>query len=818
MNRLLIAAACMVAMLPACSPPPASSSQTSAEKSEESISVKTKGMQKYEGYFTYYWDEKEGKIWLEVDKWDKEFLYVNALAAGVGSNDLGLDRGQLGDNRVVKFQRSGNKVLLVQPNYGYRADSDNLMEQKSVEEAFAQSVLYGFKAEATDEGKALIDMTAFLLRDAHQVGNRLSSSKQGTYKPDESRSAIYLPRTKNFPENSEFEANVTFVGKDEGAYIRSVTPSADAVTVRMHHSFVMLPDDGYEPRSFDPRSGFFYMSYQDYATPIEKPLVKRLIARHRLEKKDPSAAMSEAVEPIVYFLDPGVPEPVKSALIEGASWWNQAFEAAGYQDAFQVKVLPDSVDPLDVRYNVIQWVHRSTRGWSYGASVVDPRTGEILKGHVSLGSLRVRQDLLIAQGLKAAYDRGDEVPEEALEMALARLRQLSAHEVGHTIGLAHNYAASVNGRASVMDYPHPLITLDVEGNIDLSNAYDTGIGEWDKVAVTYGYGAFDSDKEMIAVLEGAIADSLLFITDQDARPQGGAHPVAHLWDNGKSATEELNRVMKVRERALQQLSEKNIPTGAPLATLEEVLVPMYLFHRYQVEAAVKLVGGLNYTYAVRGDAQQPVKAVPGKVQRDALEALLATISPEALRMPDPLLKMLPPRPFGYPRTRETFRSRTGLTFDALSAAETAADLTLSLLFHPERAGRLVQHHAYDGTQPGLNDVLDALMAETWNARSRSGYEQQIQLAVRSLVLDHLISLAKNPATMPQAKAIAHARILDLRQSLSRKRSRGSNEQAHVAYSLMRIDQYLENPEEWEGQEVLDTPDGSPIGSGEMGCH
>ncbi|MGB3181112.1 MAG: zinc-dependent metalloprotease [Cyclobacteriaceae bacterium] len=800
-----------------CSQPPAGSDTSSKDSDTESIASKVKDMQPYEGYFPFYWDEKKGRILLVVDKWNEEFLYVNALAAGVGSNDLGLDRGQLGDNRVVKFIKSGPKVLLVQSNYDYRADTDNVMEKRSVEEAFAQSVIFGFEAEAQSGGKALIDMTPFLIRDSHGIARRLSDAKQGTYTNSKDRSAIYLPRTKNFPENTEFESIVTFTGKDEGGYIRSVTPSADAVTVRLHHSFVMLPDSDYEPRAFDPRSGYFYMAYQDYATPIEKPLVKRIIARHRLEKKDPGADMSEAVEPIIYYLDPGVPEPVKSALMEGASWWNQAFEAAGYKDAFQVKVLPDSADPLDVRYNVIQWVHRSTRGWSYGASVTDPRTGEIIKGHVSLGSLRVRQDLLIAQGLMAAYERGDEVPEEAMQMALARLRQLSAHEVGHTLGLAHNYASSVNDRASVMDYPHPYVQLDNSGNIDLSEAYDTGIGEWDKVAITYGYGAFDSDGALTGVLTEAIADSLLFITDQDARPQGGAHPVAHLWDNGNSASDELARIMNVRKKALDRLSEKSIPEGAPVSTLEEVMVPIYLLHRYQTEAAVKLVGGLNYTYAVRGDNQRPVVPVPADVQRKALKELLKTIKPEALALPADLLALLPPRPFGYPRSRETFKSRTGVAFDPVSTAETAADMTVGLLLHPERASRLIQNHAMDSSQPGLEEVLRQLMGTAYDNRASDGYQKQIQQSVQALVLDHLIGLAQSEAASQQARAAAHSAVMEL-QSRLKSMSRRADSKAQAAYNLLKIDRYLENPTELKQQKPLPTPDGSPIGMSEMGCY
>ena len=620
-------------------------------------------MQRYEGFFNFYWDEKEGKIWLEVDRFDTEFLYVESLQAGVGSNDIGLDRGQLGMERVVKFSRIGDKVLLTHLNYGYRASSDNPEERRAVEEAFAQSVLWGFKVEAEEHGKVLADATLFLLRDAHNIVLTLKNKKQGTYKLDESRSAIYLPRTKNFPKNTEFEATLTYAGTPEGDWIRTVTPTPELVTVRQHHSFIALPDGDFEPRPFDPRSGYSEMRYYDYSTPIDQPVVKRFITRHRLKKQDPSAAVSAPVAPIVYYLDPGTPEPIRSALLEGAGWWNQAFEAAGYRDAFQVKMLPPDADPMDVRYNLIQWVHRSTRGWSYGGGVTDPRTGEIIKGKVTLGSLRVRQDFLIAQGLLAAYEKGDTADPRLLEMALARLRQLSAHEVGHTLGLAHNFAASTNDRASVMDYPHPYIALDENGNPDFSKAYDDKIGEWDKRSILYGYQDFRKGTNVAQALDDILKENhrmgLRYLSDQDARPENGAAPLAHLWDNGTSATDELRRLAKLRETALKHFSLHNIPNKTPLAELERILVPLYLAHRYQVEAVSKLIGGVHYTYTVKGfetslNEDWKVTPVDDRTQQDALQAMLETINPRFLEIPASIRALIPPPPIGFNRDRETF--------------------------------------------------------------------------------------------------------------------------------------------------------------------
>ncbi|HAC15943.1 MAG TPA: peptidase, partial [Bacteroidetes bacterium] len=635
---------------------------SSAVFAQTSISEKTSGMELHEGYFNFWWDATEGKIWLEIDKPGQEVLYVNSMAAGMGSNDIGLDRGQLGDTRIVVFDRVGPKVLLRQPNYDYRASSDNWLERKSVDEAFAQSVLWGFTVAAEEDGRILIDATDFLLRDAHGVAETLRRSNQGNFSVDKSRSAIYMPATFNFPKNTEFEATITFTGSGAGGWVRSVTPSSDAITVRLHHSLIELPDDNYKPRKTDPRSGFFGISYQDYSAPIGGDFVQQFIARHRLEKKDPSAAVSEAVEPIVYYLDNGTPEPVRSALLDGGRWWSQAFEAIGYKDAFRVEVLPADAHPMDVRYNVIQWIHRSTRGWSYGSSVTDPRTGEIIKGHVSLGSLRVRQDFLIAEGLLGPYADGSEPDNRMIEMALARIRQLSAHEIGHTLGIAHNFASSVNDRASVMDYPHPKVIVNSDGSFDLSEAYDTEIGEWDIQAIKYGYQDFpdnvNEDEALQTILKETIDNGLLYISDRDARAQGGAHPDAHLWEYGTDHVAQMTHILDVRKKTLDRFSENMIREGVPMASLHDVLVPMYLFHRYQTEATVKLIGGVNYNYNSRGDGQSGPVAVNPTLQRSAIDAMMATLSASTLALPQHILDIIPPQPTGISISREQFRGYT----------------------------------------------------------------------------------------------------------------------------------------------------------------
>ncbi|MDB5246127.1 MAG: hypothetical protein JWQ40_521 [Segetibacter sp.] len=796
-----------------------------------SIASLTQGLKKYEGYFTFYYDEKTGKVLLEVDKLDKEFLYFKSLSNGVGNG--GPERGQA-SSAIAKFIKIGPKILLVQPAYNYRAITTNQDEINAVDNNFAKSVIYGFTPVAADGDKYLVDITAFIVRDSQNITSRLGVSRVSGpvsvsrsvaggstpgYRLDETRSIVYIANTKNFPKNTEFESMLTFTGgaapvNEWGGGV-SIAPDPSAITINMHQSFVELPDNNYTPRKFDARSAFGQFSYMDFSAPMTEPLVKRFIRRHRLQKKDRNAAVSEAVKPIMYYVDRGAPEIIKKALIEGGAWWNQAFEAAGYRNAFQVKELPADADPMDIRYNIVNWINRSgypARAFSSGASFIDPRTGEIIKGVVTLGSDRHRQDYLMAEGLLQPYEDGKAVSKVMEEVALSRIRQLSAHEIGHTLGFNHNFAASPKDRASVMDYPYPRFSLKADGTVDMSNAYAKGIGSWDKRAVMWGYTEFkngtDESKELDKIMTETLKQGFQFIPDIG----GNAHPASHQWDDGSNAIDQMTNIMTVRRKVLDNFSEKAIREGEPMATIEEVLVPVYLLHRYQVEAVAKSLGGLYFTHAIKNDGQVITKMVEPAEQWRAFESLMSTITPDALALPEKLIQKIPPRPSGYPASVETFNGYTGPTFDPIAAAESAANTTLSYLLSPERAARLIEYNGRDSKQPGFMPVVDKLIEQTWKAPLLEGYKGQLQTVVNNQVLKNLLELAADTKASEVVRGQALLKIEDLKQWInSSVASAVPAKKANMLFALSQMETFQTDPNKFQPPASADMPPGAPIG-------
>lgn len=809
--HLLFSGAMLLSPLPALAAE-AAKSKTFAEA--------TANMARQPGFMDVWRDTEQGRILLSIPEQGEQFLMVFSLPHGLGSNDVGLDRGMTRGPKLVQFERRGKRIFLIEHNTGYRATSDNASERASVAEAFAGAVLWSGDIIASEGGKHVVDFSSFLVSDRLNVSGSLANTKQGAYKVDEKRSAVLADQAKSFPDNTELEAILTFQGPGEAEFVRQVAADATSITMRQHVSMVRLPDNNYRPRTYHPFSGAFEMSYMDFGTPLASSIAVRVQPRFRLEKTDPAAAVSTVKKPIVFYVDRGAPEPVRSALLEGARWWSTAFEKAGFKDAYRVEVLPEGVDPMDIRYNVIQWVHRATRGWSYGNAVTDPRTGEIIKGVVSLGSQRVRQDILIAEALLAPYGTGSARQGLAEQMALARLRQLSAHEVGHTLGFAHNFAASLNGNGSVLDYPHPIVKLDANGGISIADAYGVGVGAWDDYVVKHAYAQFEPSAEAGALAQlraQAKAAGLAHVSDNEARSAGSMHPNGVLWDFGGDPLQAWDQLMAVRQRALQNFSVDALPDDRQMGEVEARLVPVYLMHRYQAEGIARLLGGGDFDYATStdvraGSARAGVRMVPAATQRQALDKLASSLRAETLALPAKVLDLVTPAATGYERGREYFATRMSGVFDPMSAAEAAAAQTCQFLFDPARLNRMAWQHARDPRQPGIKETVDTVLSQTWKrtpvAASVVGGDA-VQASANWVVLDALLRVVDGGQLHPAQNAELRTQLASFAQWLSRNAASGASGGTR-AQAAELIRRYLDDPSKVKLRPLPSIPPGAPI--------
>lgn len=798
---------------------------------DKSIAAFTKDMQHLPGFVAMHVDRRTDRIYFELSTFGQELLYATAHASGLGSNLIGLDRGSLGPQHVIEFRRAGKKVLVMAKNFRFRALSENPRERLAVAESFAPSVIASLPVKAATGEAVIVDATDFVVRDATNAAGRLGGGK-ANYKVDKTRSALWLERTKAFPDNSEVEVLLTFTSSKPNREV-SRAANGKAVSLRQHHSFIRLPDSEYKTRQFDPRVGYSGPRFQDYATPIGESMHKHYIARHRLVKKNPKEPVSDPVEPIIYYLDPGTPEPVRSALKEGATWWADAFVAAGFRNAFQVEILPADADPMDVRYNMIHWVHRRTRGWSYGASISDPRTGEIIKGNVLLGSLRVRQDHMKFIGLQSPYSEQGacaaaaspsashliDDDDLAQKVALMRIRQLAAHEVGHTLGLSHNFAASSYGRESVMDYPAPLVSINND-ELDFSAAYDVGIGQYDTWAIVFGYSQFHEGADEAAELERIVRSGLrkgfTFLTDQDARSASTGHPRASLWDNGEDPVQQLETELRVRAIGLRKFGIDALRPGTTLATLEDTLVPLYLHHRFQLEAATKMIGGVDYRHAVKGDGQLAMAPIPEEQQRRALAIVLGTLKPEFMQLSPRVLARIPPAPPGHPSTAERFPRSTGQMLDPMAMAAVAANMTIRGLLNASRAARLQNRD--DGQGVTFVTVLRELAKTVFpDQPAASSVLRRLQRTVQTVLVDRLIDLASNASASANVRALAEEFLGHFAQKarvLALANAKDTAASSHHSAMHRRVQSFLQRQDrEPKRAPSLESPPGSPIGSG-----
>jgi uncharacterized protein DUF4953/uncharacterized protein DUF5117 len=783
------------------------------------ISSRTRGLDKRDGFIPIYLDAAHGKIYLEIPRDSMRALYFVSQATGLGSNPIGIDRGSNEQQSVARFDRSGDHVLLVLENWNYRssAAASNPDHARTVAEAFPPSTIAALPLVGLENGRMLVDATDFLLRDWTDVGSTISRAGQGSYTVARDRSGVYQPYTRAFPTNTEIDVSLTYSTTGApGPIMRGLLPDPRSFTLRQHITLLQLPDDAYRPREMDPRVGYFGITFKDYAQPIEDALEQHWIERHRLERVNPADPNSPIRNPIVYYVDRGIPEPIRTAVKQGVGWWGQAFDRAGLKGAFRVEDLPEGADPMDARYNVVQWENRNERGWSVGGALADPRTGEMIKGMARLDSHRARTDYNLFAGLFGA-----DVSAADTAFVLARVRQVAVHEVGHTLGLAHNYIASTYDRGSVMDYPPPRVTLDPNGNIDVSEAYAIGPGAYDVWAIHWGYGIFPAATEKDS-LRAIVADGLrkgyLYLSDADARPDYSSDPRVNLWDDAATPSVFLDREMKVRRVAMSRFGERNIRPGEPVALLQERFAPVYFMHRFALNSLSKTIGGMEYSNATRGDGLQATRPISGARQRAALHQMLTALQPAELVIPDTIVTLMAPRPSGYRGSVELFRSRTEPAFDDLGAARTLAQMIVDGVLQTQRADRLIQFASRDANALTLGEAIDSLVAASWSPHVNEGARlAAVRRVTRRAITDRLLALAADTEAAPEARAIAELKLTRLRTVAARQAAQtgavgsGDAERAEWLAISGDIGRWLDRRELPTPTRSLVPPPGDPFG-------
>jgi hypothetical protein len=785
------------------------------------IAARTAGFERRDGFVPLYLDGKQGRLYAELPRESTRALFWVSLASGFGSNPVGLDRGASGDDQVVRFERSGDRVLMVFENTRFRTSLENAAHRRSVEESFPSSTVASLPVVAEEGNRLLVDLTDVAYRDWNDVSGTLTRLNQGTYAVARDRSAIDRAHTRGFPTNSEIDVALTFTTAGRpGPIMGRIAPDGRAFTLRQHISLLPLPDATYRPRELDPRVGFSGVTFKDYGQPIQRPLEQRWISRHRLERTNPSDPRSPIRNPIVYYVDAGIPEPVRQATLDGVRFWTEAFDRAGLAGGFRVELLPEGADPLDARYNVVQWENRNERGWSVGGSLGDPRTGEILKGMARMDSHRARTDYNIYAALLGADAAAADTA-----FVLARVRQVSAHEVGHTLGMQHNYIASTYERGSVMDYPAPRVRLNSSGTIDISTAYARGPGDYDVWAIRWAYGIFPAASErdsLDAIVAEGLRKGYLYLSDADARPDYASDPRTSLWDDASTPQEFLQRQTAVRRVALSRFGLRNIREGEPVATLQERLAPLYFWHRFALNGVTKTIGGMTYANTVRGDAQTATRPIAGMEQRAALSALLAELQPGELAIPDTVLNLLGPRPSGYDGpvnnsnspVGELFRGRTDPAFDELSAARTLSQMIVDGILQRERAARLVAFASRGMNMLTLGETIDSLVARTWDARDAGASPKTIALrrVTQRAVADRLLALAADADAAPEVRAVAEYEITRLRPVAQRLSSSGDTmNRAHWMTVAGDFARWLDRRELPKPTPALAAPPGDPFG-------